>query len=173
MALLLFGAAARLLPHPPNVTPVAAIALFGGAALPRRLAWWLPLAIMALSDALIGVHEVILFTWGGFALTTVLGLWLRQRKRPGRILAASVAGSVLFFVVTNFGVWLLGDGGRMYPRTLDGLWQCYIAALPFYRNTLLGDVAWSAALFGLYALAGRRLPLARPSPSSSFPLTLP
>ncbi|MBI3324323.1 MAG: hypothetical protein HYZ92_03490 [Candidatus Omnitrophica bacterium] len=166
VALLIFGVAARLLPHPPNATPVAAIALFGGATLPRRLAWWLPLAVMVLSDLVIGLHDVILFTWGGFVLTSLLGLWLRRRSGLGRIAASAVAGSLLFFMLTNFGVWLLGDAGRMYPKTLDGLWQCYAAALPFYRNTLLGDLAWSAGLFGLYALAARRLPSSRPVPST-------
>lgn len=163
LSLIALGVGARLLPHPPNVTPVAAIALFGGAHLPRRIAWWLPLATMIASDAVIGVHELVAFTWSGFALTSLLGFWIRRRAAPARIVAASLAGSTLFFLLTNFGVWLLGDAGRMYPKTLPGLWQCYLAAVPFYRNALLGDLAWSAGLFGLYHLAARRLPSRHPA----------
>ena len=150
MALIFLGIASRLVPHPWNATPVMAIALFGGTYLSKRLAIVLPLLIVAISDAIIGFHHTILFTWGAFALTGLLAWWVRKRPDAGRILAGAIAGSALFFLITNFGVWVTGD--HLYPRTAAGLWQCYVAAIPFFRHTLLGDALYTTALFGGYAL---------------------
>lgn len=156
MGLILLGVVARLIPHPPNVTPLTAIALFGGTSLPKRWAILLPLVIVAISDLLIGLHDVVAFTWSSLALTGLLGWWIRKRAHAARIAFCAIAGSTIFFLVTNFGVWLVGDGGLMYPKTFQGLWLCYIAALPFYRNALIGDLVFTAAIFGLYALATKR-----------------
>lgn len=149
-AFIIAGVVARLLPHPPNVTPVTGMALFGGWALtPRWLALVVPLAVMALSDAFIGWHQVVVFTWGSFVAVGVLGLWLRRGWNTRRLAVASLASSTLFFLVTNFGVWWTGAEG-LYPRTAAGLATCYVAALPFYRNALLGDLAYTVTLFGCY-----------------------
>ena len=150
---LVFGILSRLVPHPWNVTPVTAIALFGGAVLPRGWSLWLPLAIVGISDVLIGWHATVPFTWGAVLLISLLGWWLRPRPSAGRVLAGTLAGSVLFFLVSNFGVWLVGD---IYPRTAAGVWSCYVAALPFFRNSVVADLICSAALFGGYALVTSR-----------------
>ena len=156
IGLIGLGVVARWVPHPPNVTPLTALALFGGAYLSRRWAIGLPLVAVVLSDLVIGLHETVAFTWGAFALAGLLGWWVRRQPSAKRIVLGSCAGSMLFFLVTNFGVWLLGHQGTMYPQTLDGLVSCYAAALPFLRNTFAGDLMWTAGLFGLYALASAR-----------------
>lgn len=148
--LIVLGAVARLVPHPANATPLMAIALFGGTYLAKRWAILLPLMTVALSDLLIGWHNTIPFTWGAFLLTGTLAWWIRRRPTPARILAASVAGSLVFFLVTNFGVWAVGG---LYPSTVPGLWQCYVAAIPFFRQTLMGDLVYVTAIFGTFALA--------------------
>ena len=102
-----------------------------------------------LSDALIGWHNTMLFSWSAFVLTGLLAWWVRQRPGIWRILAGATSGSILFFLITNFGVWVAGG---LYPSTLEGLRQCYVAAIPFFRNTLLGDLIYTAAFFGGYAL---------------------
>jgi len=144
-----FGILSRLVPHPWNVTPVMALALFGGATLPKGWSLWLPLAIIGISDVLIGWHVTVPFTWGAVLLTSLLGWWLRPRPSAGRVLAGTLGGSALFFLVSNFGVWLVGG---LYPRTAAGFWSCYVAALPFFRNSVVADLICSAALFGGYAL---------------------
>ena len=148
--LILLGVVARLVPHPWNATPVMAIALFGGTHLSKRSAILLPLTIVALSDLLIGWHTTVPFTWGAFILTGLLAWWVRLRPSASRILAGALSGSVLFFLMTNFGVWVVGG---LYPMTAEGLRQCYVAAVPFFRNTLLGDLVYTAVFFGAYALA--------------------
>ena len=153
-SLLLLGIVARLVPHPWNATPAMAIALFGGTYLSRRWAILLPLAIVAVSDLLIAWHNTIPFTWGAFALTGTLGWWVRQRPGPSRILVSALAGSALFFLITNFGVWAVGG---LYPKTLAGLWECYVAAIPFFRTDLIGNLVYAAVLFGGYALATGQL----------------
>lgn len=146
------GAVSRLVPHPWNATPVMAIALFAGTYLPGRWGILAPLAAVAISDLAFGWHNTIPFTWGAFALTGLLGGWIRRRPAAGRIVTASLTGSVLFFLITNFGVWAVGE---LYPMTAAGFWQCYVAALPFFRGTLLGDLVYAAAFFGGYALIAR------------------
>ncbi len=158
VAMTLAAATTRLLPHPPNVTPIAAMALFGGAHFGSpRTSLAVPLTAMFLSDLLLGfgLHPVMPFVYGSFAFTVWLGRWLRARRSPLAIAVAALCGSVVFFLVTNLGVWLVGD---LYPRTLDGLVACYIAAIPFFRNTLAGDGGYTLALFGGFALARRYVP---------------
>ena len=147
---LLLGILARLVPHPPNVTPLVAIALFGGTYGSKRWAVLLPLLIVAASDLVLGWHDTIPFTWGAFVLTGMLAWWLRAHPTALRIAVAAAASAFLFFVITNFGVWV---AGTLYPRTAEGLWHCYVAAVPFFRNTLLGDLAYTAVFFGGYAAA--------------------
>jgi len=148
--LVVAGVVMRLLPHLPNLAPVGAIAIFGGALLPRRVAWWLPLAIMVASDALIGFYDGIWFTWIAFLLVGLFGMALRRTTNPRRVVYGALGSSAIFFIVSNFGVWASGD---MYAHTWSGLMQCYAMGLPFLRNTLAGDLLYSSILFGTYALA--------------------
>lgn len=156
--LMLLGIVSRIVPHPWNATPVMAIALFAGTYLEKRWAMLLPLAIVAVSDLLIGWHNTVPFTWGAFLLTGIIAWWVRQRPGALRILYGALAGSVAFFVITNFGVWLVGG---LYPPTAEGFWQCYVAAIPFFRNSLLGDLVWTTALFGGFTLVTTLLPASR------------
>lgn len=148
VGLIVLGILARLAPHPWNATPVMAIALFGGTYLSKRWGVLLPLAIVGVSDLLIMWHRTVPFTWAAFALTGTLGWWLRRHPHPGRILCASLTGSWAFFLITNFGVWA---SGGLYPPTAHGLWECYLAGLPFFRNTVGGDLMYTTAIFGAYA----------------------
>lgn len=160
IALVTLGIIARLLPHPPNVAPIAAIALVAGAFFPRLWAFLVPVAAMVASDATIGFHPVVLFTWGSFALTASLGRAMLHRSRsPLRLLSASVAGSVLFFLLTNGAVWALTP---LYDKTTGGLAAAYVAGIPFFRNTVAGDLGWTVGLFALIAALRRfALPFAR------------
>jgi len=163
---VLSAALARVLPHPPNVTPIAAMALFGGACFSnRRLAFLLPLAAMMLSDLMLfGLGQVpfpgVLSVWvyGSFALTVCIGISLRRRRRALPIARATLASAALFYVVTNFGVWATG---AWYPRTAAGLATCYTAAIPFFRNMLIGDACYVALLFGGFALMEKWFPVFR------------
>ncbi len=150
LIIIAIGIVMRLLPHPANVAPVAAIALFAGTYLNKKYALWVPLAIMMISDIFIGLHDVILYTWGSFILVALIGMWLKNNKRLLNIGFASVASSFLFFFITNFGVWL-----NWYPRNLQGMINCYTLALPFYRNTFIGDIAYVAIFFGLYEFVAK------------------
>ena len=158
------AAAARLLPHLPNVTPVVAMALFGGAAFAsRRAAFLVPLAAMVVSDAAIaalsgdltrGFHPVAPFVYSAVAAVTAIGLRLGRRRGVLAVGAASVASSVVFFLVTNLGVWVALS---LYPETLAGLGACYAAGVPFFRNALLGDAVFVGLMFGTLALVERRV----------------
>ncbi|HVQ44090.1 MAG TPA: DUF6580 family putative transport protein [Candidatus Saccharimonadia bacterium] len=143
----------------PNLEIVTASALVAAAFLGRRTAVVVPLAIMAVSDILIGNSNILLFTWSAFALIGLAGLVLRRfTGRPARLLAASVGmavgGSVFFFVWTNFGVWLLGDG-TLYAKTWAGLTECYVAGLPFYRTMLVGNLVLVPAYMGTALMIAR------------------
>jgi hypothetical protein len=143
----------------PNLEIVTASALIAGTFLSRRAALVVPLAIMAVSDILIGNSMILLFTWSAFGLIGLAGLVLRRWSgAPARLILASaglaVGSSVFFFVYTNFGVWLLGDG-TMYAKTWSGLMACYTMGLPFFRTMLLGNLVIVPAYFALAALAVR------------------
>jgi hypothetical protein len=154
------AALTRLLPHPANFTPIAAIALFGGAHFgSARSALAVALGAMLVSDAGLellsgrGFHDQMLWVYGSFAATVWLGGFLRSRRRVVPVMTASLVASMLFFLVTNFGVWA---AGTLYPRTIAGLAACFVAALPFFGRTLLGDLLYAGLLFGSFAWAGAR-----------------
>ena len=150
IAMMLAAALSRLVPHPPNLTSVAAVALFGGAYLAdKRLAFLVPLGALFLSDLILGSYQHMEVVYASFALIVCIGLWLQRRRTILHIAGAALAGSVLFFLITNFGVWWFQS---LYPHTLDGLIACYVAAIPFFRNSLLGDMGFVAMLFGGFAV---------------------
>lgn len=150
LSLIVLAVLLRIVPHPANFAPVAAVAIFGGALLPRRLAVVVPLGVMMLSDVIIGLHPLIFVTWGCYALIALAAhRWLKKGSFTHGVII-TLSSSLFFFIVTNFAVWLQGE---LYPRTLSGLAQCFMLAVPFFRNTLLSDLLYTAGLFGLYGLA--------------------
>lgn len=162
MAYLIVLAAvlARFAPHPPNFSPVFGALLFAGACLKKRDSVWFPVAILAVGDVLLttqvyhvhfGWNEAV--GWLGFAAMALIGGWLRDRISVRRVFAASVAGPVVFFLISNFAVWL---GWQMYPPTWQGLVACFAAAVPFFGNSLAASLLFSGVLFGGYEYYRRR-----------------
>lgn len=155
--IILFAALMRLVPHYPNFTPVAAIALFGGAHFGKRwLAFFVPLFALFISDLFLGFHGMMLAVYASFALVVGIGMLLRNNIRFGTVLGATLGGSLLFFLVTNFAVWA---GSPFYPQTVGGLLSTYVAALPFFHSSLLGDLFYSGVFFGGYYLIEQRYPV--------------
>lgn len=148
---ILTGVSLRLLPHPPNFAPIAAIALFGGVYFSRKIALILPLAAMVISDIFIGYYEFSLmaFVYGSFLLCVILGFWLKKHKKWYTVLGGAFLCSIIFFFLTNFAVWAFTP---WYVRTFSGLIQCYLMALPFFKNTLLGDLFYVTIFFGAYEI---------------------
>ncbi len=153
ISLIILGILLRFIPHNPNFTPVAAIAIFAGVYLNKKQALIVPLLLMVLSDLFLGMHNVVLFTWGSFILVTLLGSWAKNHKTVRGIVSVSVLSSVLYFVLTNFGVWAMG----WYPQTAKGLLDCYILALPFLRNFGVATLIYSFVFFGAYELIARKV----------------
>ena len=159
LSAIVAAAALRLVPHPPNFSPIDAMALFSGAYLGRRaIAFVAPLAALLLSDLVLGFYHGVATVYATVALIVVIGWWLSSRPTPLRIGAAAIASSVTFFVITNFGMWLFSG---FYPVTFPGLVACYTAAIPFFQNTVAGDLFYSVLLFGGFALAQHLVPRLR------------
>ncbi|MFZ5443307.1 MAG: DUF6580 family putative transport protein [Myxococcota bacterium] len=159
MIFLLLCVVLRLVPHPPNFAPVGATAVFAGRTMKPWRAFALVTTAMFAGDVVLArLHGypigswVTPFVYGGFFVQAGLGRLLRSKK--GGATAAAVGGSVVFFVLSNFGVWVAGG---MYPNTFAGLGACYVAALPFFGGTLLGDVVWTMALSLAYKPLAARL----------------
>ena len=159
LSAIVAAAALRLVPHPPNFSPIDAMALFSGAYLGRRaIAFVAPLAALLLSDLVLGFYHGVATVYATVALIVVIGWWLSSRPTPLRIGAAAIASSVTFFVITNLGMWLFSG---FYPVTYAGLVACYTAAIPFFQNTVAGDLFYSVLLFGGFALAQHLVPRLR------------
>jgi hypothetical protein len=158
---ILFAALSRLLPHAYNFTPLGAIALFGAAYFPKKKwAFIIPLLALWLSDLVLNnmmyasyydgftfFTSGFLYIYGAFALIVILGVYLFRKISFSRVLGGALGGSVIFFIVSNFGVWLTGS---LYPMTLEGLLMCYGAAIPFFHYTIAGNLLYCGALFGGY-----------------------
>lgn len=154
---ILTAAFMRLIPHWPNFTPVAAIALFSGAFISRKsLAMLIPFAALLISDLFLGFHSTMIAVYAAFVITVLTGFWLRNRVKAGNVALASVFSSVVFFLITNFGSWM--SGMMPYPMDLSGLMMAYAAGIPFFNNGLLGDLFYSTVLFGGFYLVGVRFP---------------
>lgn len=151
MLWIVVGVFGRLLPLPPNMTPITSLALFSGTQLPRKVAFLISLLALAVSDiflARLHGHEIFglwsIFTYSGFAMIVMAGFWLKSDASAGRTFAALLGSSVFFWLWTNLGVWLVGG---IYPMNGQGFVACYVAALPFLRNSMLGDLAWGFVFF--------------------------
>lgn len=153
---IVLGVLARLIPHPPNVSPLNGISLFGGAHLNRKQALFTTLLVLVASDLLLALVKGYapfglwsLFTYSGLLAISFAGSFLQNRRGFLPTLAMLVGSSFGFWLWTNFGLWLTGDHG-MYPHTAAGLVACFEAALPFLQNSLLGDLAWGFAFFAAF-----------------------
>ena len=148
ISLIFLGVSLRLLPHPMNFTPITAIALFSGVVMAPRISLFLPLIIMIVSDLWIGHHELYPITWGFFFAATLLGIAIRKGVTGKRLFFSVTGCSVAFFILSNLGVFVFQN---MYEKSWAGLLKCYMMALPFFRNALLGDLFYSVVLFGVFA----------------------
>lgn len=148
--IVLFGVLSRLLPHHPNFVPISALSLFAGVYLPKKFVF-LPILALLISDYFIGFYGIdMIYVYGSFGLIALVGLWLRKHKKPLFVIGSALFSSVLFFLITNFGVW--APPNNWYPHNLAGLLQSYTLAIPFFRNTLLGDLGYTILLFGGYEI---------------------
>ncbi len=157
--LIIFAAFSRLIPHPMNFAPIAAIALFAAVYMDKKYAFILPIAAMLLSDIFIGFYSGIEWVYGAFILVAFIGLWLKKRvetkngaAKAGYIFGTTLVSSIVFFIVTNLGVWL---SGMFYEMNVKGLIECYTMAIPFFRNSLGGDLFYVTAMFGVFELVTR------------------
>ncbi len=170
LSLIIFLAAfSRLIPHPPNFAPIGAMALFGAAYFSKKyISFLVPILAMWISD--IALNNIIYsqyfdhfvwfyqgayWTYASFIIIGLIGFLLLKRVKVHTLLLASLASSVLFFLISNFGVWY---SGIMYPKDFNGLISCYTAAIPFLKNTMIGDLAYCAVLFGTFEFAQYKLP---------------
>jgi hypothetical protein len=151
--LLFLAALSRIVPHQLNVAPITAIALFAGVYLERKHAFIIPIAAMLISDYFIGFYDAVLWVYISIIMIGFLGLWLKQHRGILPTIGTTITGSVLFFIVTNFGVWV-----SWYPHTWAGFIECYTLAIPFFRNTMIGDLGYVTVLFGMYELVKRYIP---------------
>lgn len=162
----------RLIPHPPNFAPIGGMALFGAAYYNHRIwAFVIPVVSMWISDLLLNnvVYGVFFdrflwfydgawFTYGAFILITLTGMFTLRKVRVPNLFFSAMGASVIFFIVSNFGVWF---SGTMYPKDLSGLMACHTAGIPFFKNTVIGDLFYTGLLFGAFELSTRHLPALR------------
>jgi len=160
LILIITGLIFRFIPHTANFSPVLAIALFGGVYLNKKYALLMPLILMIISDMLLGTHNTMFFTWISVLAISSLGIFIREKKNTSNIALSSFASAVLFYIITNLGVWLMG----WYPMTLNGLTTCFTMAIPFFRTSLISTLVFSFVLFGIYEVIARKIkdtPLAK------------
>jgi len=166
-SVILVAAMLRLLPHWPNFTPIAAMALFAGTYFDRKqYAFAIPIAAMFISDLVIGLHANMPAVYISFAITVLIGVAIRKKVNVGSVMLASLSSAVIFFVITNFFSWIASP---YYPQTLAGLGECYAAGLVFFRDTtnglsffmndFLGTTFFSALFFGAFYLVQMRFPV--------------
>jgi len=146
--LITLGMVTRLLPHPANFAPIGAIAIFGAMYLPKKWSLMLPITTLLISDLFIGFYSlpIMLTVYGSFLIMWFIGSKIRKNKKIYSILGGTVLGSVLFFLITNWAVWAFGT---MYVHNISGLLQSYYMAIPFFRNSLLGDLFYVTLLVGV------------------------
>lgn len=150
LILVAVGISYRIFPHPPNFAPVAAIALFSGFFF-RRYFVLIPLIVMFVSDIFVGFYDwkLMAVVYFSFVLIGLMGILIRKNKSVLSLIGCSLSGSVAFFILTNFAVWFLGP---WYSHDWKGLVECYTLAIPFFKNTVAGDLFYVSVIFGVYEL---------------------
>jgi hypothetical protein len=170
---IIFAALSRILPHAYNFTPLGAIALFGAAYFKdKKWALIIPIAALWVSDLILNnvmysaYYEGFAWFTGGFiyiygsiAMIVVLGYYLLKKISIGRVVGGALGASLIFFIVSNFGVWV---SSPMYPLSAEGLIACYTAAIPFFHNTLAGNLIYCGVLFGGYEWMKSSFPSLQP-----------
>lgn len=152
ITLTIIGIISRLVPHLPNMTPVGATALFSSAKFGIKKGMVILLATMLITDVLIGLHPVMWATYGSFMITLLIGWWVQRKYSLSRFMTGILVSSIVFFIITNFAVWLVPLPSGMYAKTLTGLIHCYVMALPFFRNSLIGDFFYGFIFYYGYEL---------------------
>jgi len=153
IVMIVLGAGARLVPHPWNFTPLMAIGLFAGSQARKASTGILAtLLALVLSDAVLGFYSGFWYVYAAALIPVLVGRMIRNKSGAGTIAVAALASSLSFFMITNFMVWATG---QLYPRTISGLSECFLAGIPFYRNQVLGDAFYTVAIFGGYAVLNR------------------
>ena len=148
IAIILFAAFSRLIPHPPNFTPIIAMGLFASAYIKdKRIALLIPLLAMLLADTFLGFYGIIYWVYGSLIIISCIGILLKNRTNLMNCTTAALGSSLIFFLITNFGVWFMGG---FYEKSLMGFLTCYAMALPFFLNTLAGSIFYSVIMFGGY-----------------------
>ncbi len=150
--LIIFGITFRFLPHPPNFAPIAAIGLFSGYFIKNKKALIVPLLAMLISDLFIGLYDqkIMVSVYLSFGLIALIGYLSQKNLGTSTIIGNSLIGSLIFFGLTNLAVWKFSG---IYAQNLEGLSQCYYLALPFFRNTIAGDLFFTGVFFGAWQLA--------------------
>jgi len=148
LSLIIVGVSGRLLPHPWNMTPITAIALFSTTYLSLRYSLAVFFLTMVVADFFLGTYQwqIMLAVYTSFALAGVIGLLIRKKVSFGKVALGTIASSLLFFIVTNWAVWQFGS---MYTHTFGGLMQSYTMAIPFFKNSLIGDLFYATLFFGV------------------------
>jgi hypothetical protein len=154
IGLIALAIISRFVYHIPNISPIMAISLFAGAYIDdKRFAFGIPLLSMFLSDLFIGFHPAMIAVYGSLVLVVAFGILLKNRVSVKNTILSAISGSVVFFVLTNFASWLIDP---MYmPLSIESIVRCYNLAIPFFRNSLIGDMVFTGVLFGAYQLAER------------------
>ena len=149
VSIILFAIFSRFIPHPPNFTPITAIALLSSKGFTNRWTIFLiPIISLFISDLFLGLHDSIPFVYGAFILITLLGISAKKIS-----IGTVLMSSIIFFFISNFGVWFYN-----YPLTLNGFISCYTLATPFFLNTILGDLTYCAIMiYPYYALLKNKL----------------
>ncbi len=157
--LIMFAAFSRLLPHPENFAPVAAAAIFAGLYMNKKYALIIPIAAVFLSDIFIGLYPYVLWVYGTYILIALMNIGFRGKynnlhgmKKGAALYGATIVSSIVFFIVTNFGVW---TSGLYYEMNFQGLINSYIAALPFFRTSLLADAVYVTIMAGVFGIVIR------------------
>lgn|SRR5574338_908439 len=155
ITMVILAGLVRFIPHPPNFAPIAALALFGGRYVNnKKFAFFIPVVIMLLTDYILGFHYLMPAVYLSFMLIVGIGILLRKTNKIAWLIAGSIAASTLFFIITNFYEWFVGI---LYSKTLIGLGTCFVAAIPFFFNTLLGDLFYVVLMFMSFELLNHKV----------------
>ncbi len=145
ISLILILALARLIPHPPNFTPIVAVAIMSSYFFKNiYLSFAVIIVSMLLADVFIGFYNNMFFVYLSLLLITFIFFKIKTKMKLQNLFIFSFFGSVIFFLISNFGVWILGD---MYEKNLNGLAYCYFLALPFFVNTVLSSIIFTYSAF--------------------------